>query len=66
MSEVSTPSQPEAEDRLLVENDTRDRLKIGHSTYYGLIQSGALPSVKVGRRRYVRESDLRAFIAGLS
>lgn len=41
------------------------RLAIGRSKVYELIASGALRSVKVGRRRLVSESALNDYIARL-
>ena len=61
---ISQPANP-ALDRLLDESAVRERLGVGHSTYYQLISDGALRSVKLGRRRFVRETDLNNFIAGL-
>ncbi len=66
MSEVTDEPIIRALDRLLTENDVRGVIRCGHSTYYRLITEGQLRSVTVGRRRYVRESDLADFIAGLS
>ena len=65
MSEITNKPIDRALDRLLTEGDVRGVIKCGHSTYYKLITGGQLRSVTVGRRRYVRESDLADFIAGL-
>lgn len=40
----------------------QQRLSVGRSTVFGLIASGELRSVKVGRRRLVTESSLAEFI----
>jgi excisionase family DNA binding protein len=48
------------------ENATRQRLGgIGRSTFYGLIGSGQLRSVKIGKRRLVPEQAIREYIAQL-
>lgn len=41
------------------------RLGVGRSTVFGLMASGELRSVKVGRRRLVSESALTDFIEAL-
>lgn len=51
--------------RLLTEKDVRQRIPIGHSKYYELIGSGELRSVKIGRRRFVTEDAVAAYIAKL-
>ena len=43
-----------------------DRLKISRAHTYELIRTGTLRSVKIGRSRRIRESDLVAFIAQLT
>jgi excisionase family DNA binding protein len=54
-------------DRLLRVPEVRERLgRISQETVYKLFASGRLPSVKLGRSRRVRESDLDQFIASLS
>jgi excisionase family DNA binding protein len=52
-------------DRLLRIPEVCVRLNHGRTLTYQLIRSGRLPSVVVGTRRRVRESDLDAFIASL-
>ena len=37
-------------------------LKVSLPTVKRLLYSGAIPSVKIGTRRLVRESDLRAYL----
>jgi len=51
--------------KLLTEADVRELIPIGHSKYYELIGSGALRSVKIGRRRFVTEQAIVDYIAGL-
>ncbi|MEV4206619.1 helix-turn-helix domain-containing protein [Nocardia salmonicida] len=51
--------------KLLNEADVRKLIPIGHSKYYELISSGALRSVKIGRRRFVSEQAVADYIAGL-
>lgn len=40
-----------------------ERLSVGRSTVFDLLGSGALRSIKIGRRRLVSEQSLRDFIA---
>jgi len=51
--------------KLLTEQEVRKLIPIGHSKYYELIGSGALRSVKIGRRRFVTEQAVADYIAGL-
>ncbi|MFD4440737.1 hypothetical protein ACFWPK_13300 [Nocardia sp. NPDC058519] len=51
--------------KLLDEAGVRELIPIGHSKYYELIGSGALRSVKIGRRRLVTEQAVADYIAGL-
>jgi excisionase family DNA binding protein len=44
---------------------TMERLCVGRSTVYGLLGSGALRSVKVGKRRLIPEAALIDFIEKL-
>jgi excisionase family DNA binding protein len=46
-------------------DETLQRLRICRATGYRLINSGALRTVKIGRRRLVPESAIADFIAGL-
>ncbi len=40
-------------------------LGLGRSTAYGLVMSGELPSVKIGRSRRVRRTAVTAFVTSL-
>ncbi len=51
--------------KLLNESQVRELIPIGHSLYYELIGSGALRSVKIGRRRFVTEQAVADYIASL-
>ncbi|MFC8529159.1 helix-turn-helix domain-containing protein [Nocardia sp. NPDC057227] len=51
--------------KLLTEQEVRKLIPIGHSKYYELIGTGALRSVKIGRRRFVTEQAVVDYIAGL-
>ena len=54
-------------DRLVsIHPDASSRLGVSRATVYELHSRGELRTVKLGRRRMVRESDLQAFIASLS
>lgn len=45
--------------------DVMERLRVRRSTVFGLLASGQLRSVKIGRRRLIPEQALIDFIAGL-
>lgn len=52
--------------RLHAEPETRRRLgNISHSKYYQLIKTGALRTVKIGRRRFASESAIDEYIRNL-
>ncbi len=40
-------------------------LRLSRSRVYELIYAGQLPSIKLGRSRRVRRSDVEAFVEGL-
>lgn len=52
--------------KLLTVEDVADVLGISRSKVYELISSGALPSVRIGRSRRVRVSDLDVFVERLT
>ena len=47
---------------LLGINDITKLLGIGRNTAYKLINSGELPSIRLGRKRRVRLSDINEYI----
>lgn len=47
---------------LLGINDITKLLGIGRNTAYKLIKSGELPSIRLGRKRLVRLSDINEYI----
>ncbi len=49
-------------DRLLTADEVAERLSIGLSTAYLLLQRGRLPSVRIGRSVRVRPEDLKRFV----
>jgi excisionase family DNA binding protein len=49
-------------DRLLTADEVAEKLSIGLSTAYRLLQRGDLPSVRIGRWVRVRPEDLRRFV----
>lgn len=51
---------------LLTAERAAERLSLGRTTVYGLIASGELASVKVGRARRVPAGALDAYVARLS
>lgn len=61
-----TVNEPRISERLNRVEQAADRLEISRAHTYELIRTGDLPSVKLGRSRRIRESDLMAFIARLS
>jgi excisionase family DNA binding protein len=50
---------------LLTIDEARERIGVARSTLYGLVQRGELLSVTIGRRRFIRATDLAAFVAAL-
>lgn len=46
--------------------EVQQRLSIGRSTVYQLVGNGQLPTVKIGRRRFVAAAALNAYIERLS
>ena len=47
---------------LLTVADISFRLHLSRSCSYALMQSGAIPTVRIGKSRRVRSEDLEAFI----
>ena len=47
---------------LLTVADISSRLHLSRSCCYALMQSGAIPTVRIGKSRRVRQEDLEAFI----
>jgi excisionase family DNA binding protein len=47
---------------LLTVAEVSARLKLSRSFVYGLLQSGTISSVRIGRSRRVRPQDLETFI----
>lgn len=47
------------------ENSRRKLGGIGHTKFYELLRDGELRSVRIGRRRFVPQSEIDRFIAGL-
>ena len=47
---------------LLTVSDISFRLHLSRSCSYALMQSGAIPTVRIGKSRRVRSEDLEAFI----
>lgn len=55
-------AQAERADILLTPAEVAGILKVSLPTVYRWIRSGALPSLRVGRGRRIRESELNAFL----
>lgn len=49
-------------ERLLKPTEIADLLNISHSFTYHLLETGALPSVRLGKVCRIRPQDLQAFI----
>jgi len=47
---------------LLTVDEVVERLRIGRTSLNGFLWSGALPSIKLGRRRLVHPDDLDRFV----
>jgi excisionase family DNA binding protein len=58
-----TPEVPSAV--LLTVDEAAERLRVGRSTMYSLIRSGAVDSVKIGSLRRVPAEALPEFVTGL-
>jgi len=52
-------------DSLLTVNEAAARLKLGRTKLYGLIRSGELATVSIGRSRRIPESAIMDLIARL-
>jgi len=50
---------------LLTVPQVAERMGLGRSTIYSFLQTGALPSLKVGRLRRIMAADLDAFVKKL-
>lgn len=62
---VESPTTEGHEARLYEVSEAIEWLKVGRTTFYGLLKSGDLKSVKVGARRLVSERALYAYIERL-
>jgi excisionase family DNA binding protein len=51
---------------LLTVEETASELRIARRRVFEMIRDGRLPSVKIGRSRRVRSSDLAAYVAKLA
>ena len=51
---------------LLTPAEAATALAIGRSFLYELIADGTIPSVKIGRSRRIRRTDLEAYVALLA
>jgi excisionase family DNA binding protein len=55
---VELKTQIPEQDELLTIDEVRAWLRVGRTRLNGLLQSGELPSFKLGRRRFVRRGDV--------
>ena len=51
---------------LLTIEEAAQQLSLGRSLLYEQLQRGTIPSVRIGRSRRIRRSDLEAFVAELA
>lgn len=66
MATLASPqSQPTVEPETVSVNEAARRAGLGRSTLYAAIGSGALPTIKLGKRRLVRLATLRAWLEAL-
>lgn len=56
------PVDPTVRARALTIEQVREAVPMARSTVCELIRTGAIPSFKIGRRRYVRPADLDDWI----
>lgn len=56
---------PTLQDPLLKVREVAVLIGLGRTTTYGLIMSGEIASVRIGRSRRVRKSDVDTYIANL-
>jgi excisionase family DNA binding protein len=64
-SVVDKQAEPRQERMLYSVKEVQHRLSIGRSTVYQLMRDGHLPSVKIGRRRFVTTAALNTYIESL-
>ncbi len=58
--------QPSSLCELLTPEEAAERLAIGRTTLYGLLKSGELGSVRIGRLRRIPVLEIRAYLAHLT
>lgn len=65
--EIASDGRPRDDEpeRLLSVDEAAELLGIGRTLAYGLIQGGSIRSVKVGRRRLLPASAVRAYARGV-
>jgi excisionase family DNA binding protein len=64
--DTTTPADIENTPTLLKVEEAAARLRIGRTTLYALIRTGDIPSVRIGRLRRLRPTDLADYAACLS
>lgn len=60
------PSKSEVQRLALSIDEVARAFGVGRSTLYNLMDGGALPFIKIGRRRVIRAEDAKAYIDGLA
>ena len=66
MNKVATKPAPESKKLFRVVPDLTERWSLGRSKIYQLLDSGALPSVKIGASRRVTREAVEKFEAELA
>lgn len=51
--------------KLNTPEETVEKIRVSRATVYGLIKTGDLRSVKIGRRRFITDDAIDEYIAGL-
>ena len=62
MTSTEKDQAPDHVDRLLSISEAAGRLGISTFFLYRLVEAGKIPSVKIQRRRLLRESDIRRLV----
>ena len=61
---VTVGQTNESRARFVTVAEVADQLRVSNMTVYRLVQSGALPAVRVGRSYRIREEDVDRYLAG--
>jgi len=61
---LTKPPEEKNPERLLSPEELARTLALGRTTVYTLLRQGDIPSLRIGRLRRIKESDVRKFVAG--